>query len=264
MIQRLDFETAVRVYRDILHNPGMVMTLESIHPYDDLNLLTGHAQALLGDFSKAQDYYLRSSKPIAAYELKRDLMEYDQAMSLAMKLAPHEISRVAKEYGQQLELEGKYGDAQKMFEKALETSHQIDGSEEEKVEHQISCSVCLTRIVFKTGDLFKGMALLNQCDDMRLLEECGDILVELKQFKEASIVYERAQKWEKVAHCYIESMLSPFVRFLTNRSAKNWAKLTNILNQLNNTKVFLAYARANEGTSSLFLTFLQLLRNRKL
>lgn len=50
--------------------------------------------------------YLASSRPIAALEMQRDLLHWEQAMNLAKKLAPDQISSISREYAAQLEFKG--------------------------------------------------------------------------------------------------------------------------------------------------------------
>ena len=50
-----------------------------------------------------QDLYLRSSTPVAALEMRRDLLHWDQALQLAKKLSPDQIPFISREYAQQLE-----------------------------------------------------------------------------------------------------------------------------------------------------------------
>ena len=50
-----------------------------------------------------QDCYLKSSQPEIAIEMYTDVMEWEQALLLAEKLAPHKIGMIAREYAQQLE-----------------------------------------------------------------------------------------------------------------------------------------------------------------
>jgi WD repeat-containing protein 19 len=50
-----------------------------------------------------QDWFLKSSQPIAALHMRQDLLHWDQALQLAAKLAPQQIPYIAREYAQQLE-----------------------------------------------------------------------------------------------------------------------------------------------------------------
>jgi len=49
--------------------------------------------------------------------MRRDLLQWDQALHLANKLAPEEIPYISKEYAQQLEFTGAYADALLHYEK---------------------------------------------------------------------------------------------------------------------------------------------------
>ena len=55
--------------------------------------------------------------PIEALNMRRDLLQWDQALHLANKLAPQEIPYISKEYAQQLEFTGAYADALLHYEK---------------------------------------------------------------------------------------------------------------------------------------------------
>ena len=52
-----------------------------------------------------------------ALNMRRDLLQWDQALHLANKLAPEEIPYISKEYAQQLEFTGAYADALVHYEK---------------------------------------------------------------------------------------------------------------------------------------------------
>lgn len=93
---------AIRVYRQI-EDVSMVWALQKMENIDELALLCGHACILLGNYNEAEKYFLQSSEPVQALYLRRDLMQWEQALSLAQKLKPDEISFIAKEYAQQLE-----------------------------------------------------------------------------------------------------------------------------------------------------------------
>ena len=55
--------------------------------------------------------------PVEALNMRRDLLQWDQALHLANKLAPQEIPYISKEYAQQLEFTGNYNEALSHFEK---------------------------------------------------------------------------------------------------------------------------------------------------
>lgn len=104
------------------------MSLRSLKYVEDKKLLSGHICKFLGNFDKAQvtwinftinfvgvnirwssgnftkELYLDSNEPIEALYMRQDLLQWDIALQLATNLAPDEIPRICKEYGQQLEL----------------------------------------------------------------------------------------------------------------------------------------------------------------
>lgn len=81
----------------------MVESLHSISHIEDCKLLAGYISMFLGNFDDAQQWFLKSSNPIAALEMRRDLLQWDQALHLAKKMAPEQVPQISKEYAQQLE-----------------------------------------------------------------------------------------------------------------------------------------------------------------
>lgn len=114
----MDVGLAIRVYRQ-LGDAGMVMGLERLRGVEDRKLLAGHIALLYDDYQRAQDLFLASGRPIAALEMRRDLLHFDQALKLAQTLAPGEVPQVSVQYARQLEFKGDYPAALKMFEQAL-------------------------------------------------------------------------------------------------------------------------------------------------
>jgi WD repeat-containing protein 19 len=134
-----------------------------------------------------------------------DLLEWDVAQALAKKLAPEKISKISLEYGTQLEMEGRYGEAHSEYETAYSTAKGFIGSGEDASEHQWLCHAGLTRMSFALGDIHKGMTLLNGVTNKQLLENCVIILESIKQFNEAAVLWERVGCWDKAAVCWIKS-----------------------------------------------------------
>ncbi len=110
-------------------------------------MLAGKISMLFGDYNRAQDLYLASSRPSAALDMRRDLLQWDQALKLAqvwacsiefncnficMKgeynlmyvfqvLNVNHIPEICLQYGQQLEFRDEIERALKMFEATLNT-----------------------------------------------------------------------------------------------------------------------------------------------
>lgn len=59
-----------------------------------------------------------SSRPITALEMHRDLLHWDQALKLALTLAPAQVPELSLEYGKQLEFRGDYGAALVKYQEA--------------------------------------------------------------------------------------------------------------------------------------------------
>ncbi len=139
--------------------------------------------------------------------MRKDLLDWDTALNLAQKLAPEEISLIYLEYGNQLEMDGKFGEAHSRFEQAIASSKDLVGSPSEIYEHQIACQSGYIRMTFALGDLVKGAKLLNDIGDKKLISDCIAIIENLKQYLEAGTIYERISSWEKAAECYIKGIL---------------------------------------------------------
>ena len=235
-LRALDLIFAKRIYREILTDAGMVMTLESIDKCQELNELCGHIATLFKEFDLAQSSFLDSSRPIDALEMRRDLLHWDQALQLATKLAPWEVSKIARQYAQHLEYTGKHADALRPYNKALETAEQFKGSPDERDEHEILSSSGFTRTTLRLGDISRGMSLLDQANDKTLFLDCANILMGLKQYSEAAVVFEKGQFWEKAADAWIR--------------VKNWNRVSGIIGKLRGSdypKIHMQYAKAREG-----------------
>lgn len=81
----------------------MVLNLENILNIEDNKLLCGYIKMFLCDHDKAQEWFLSSSYPAAALEMRRDLLQWDHALQLAKKMAPEQVALISREYAQQLE-----------------------------------------------------------------------------------------------------------------------------------------------------------------
>lgn len=101
-LKHLQIDTAIRVFRKI-EDVSTVWSLQNLANTEDYKLLAGHVALFLNEYDKAEEWYLKSSQPTAALEMRRDLLQWDQALHLAKRLDPSQISSIAREYAQQLE-----------------------------------------------------------------------------------------------------------------------------------------------------------------
>jgi WD repeat-containing protein 19 len=58
-----------------------------------------------------QELFLRSSRPLAALEMRKDLKHWQEALSLAQQLAPDSVASLSKEHAAMLEMVGEHQQA---------------------------------------------------------------------------------------------------------------------------------------------------------
>ncbi|KAM6940536.1 WD repeat-containing protein 19 [Xenentodon cancila] len=221
----MEVELAIQVYR-MSRNMGMVMSLQKIQGIEDKNLLAGHLAMFLDDYNLAQDLYLSSSCPIAALEMRRELLHWDSALMLAKRLAEDQIPFISKEYAVHLEFIGDYVNALAHYEKGITHNNKFQ-------EHDEACQAGVARMSIRMGDIRRGAAQAIQHPSRVLKKECGAILESMKQFSEAAQLYEKGQYYDKAASVYIR--------------CKNWTKVGELLPNVSSPKIHLQYAKAKEA-----------------
>uniref|UniRef100_A0A3P8UWS2 WD repeat-containing protein 19 n=1 Tax=Cynoglossus semilaevis TaxID=244447 RepID=A0A3P8UWS2_CYNSE len=219
----MEVELAIQVYR-ISGNVGMVLSLQSIEGTEDKNLLAGHLAMFLCDYNLAENLYLTSSCPSAALEMRRDLLHWDSALTLAERLAEDQIPFISKEYAVHLEFIGDYVNALAHYEKGMTHNNK---------EHDEACQGGVARMSIRMGDIRRGATQAIQHPSRILKKECGAILESMKQFSEAAQLYEKGQYYDKAASVYIR--------------CKNWAKVGELLPHVSSPKIHLQYAKAKEA-----------------
>ncbi|XP_076826013.1 WD repeat-containing protein 19-like isoform X2 [Clavelina lepadiformis] len=223
-IHALDVDLAIRVYR-CLSDAGMVLALEKLRDVEDSNLLAGSLASYIGEFDLAQDLLLASSHPVAALDLRRDLMDWDVALQLANRLDMKQIPYIAKEYGQQLEFTGNYTAALSNYEKAVTRKANYKS-------HDEICMAGMARTSLRLGDIRRGVHLAMQHPGRSLKKECGAILEGMKQYAEAAVLFEKGDFFDKAA--------------AVNIKCKNWVKVGQLLPKVTSLKIHLQYAKAKE------------------
>lgn len=221
----MDLDFAVRVYRQ-LGDVGMVSSIIKVMNTEDRNLLSGYMAMFLNEFNQAQDLFLASGCPIAALEMRRDLLHWDSALQLAKALSPDQIPFISREYAQQLEFTGDYINALQHYEKGL--THN-----EKEREHDEVCAGGITRMSIRLGDIRKGVAMAMKMPSRILKKECAAILETMKQWTEAATLYEQGQYYDKAATVYIRG--------------KNWGKVGDLLSKITSPKIHAQYAKAKEA-----------------
>eukprot|EP01038_Epipyxis_sp_PR26KG_P006561 gene6561-9018_t len=204
-MELMNIELALRVYRQ-LGDAGMVMALQECMHIEDKNLLAGQISLLFSDYQRAQDLFLASSRPTAALDMRRDLLQWDQALKLAQILSANQIPDICVQYGQQLEFRGDYDAALKMFQSAVEEKDG-DGNNicSELLYNQAMMGI--SRCTLRLGNIRHGIRLANQIADKQLFIDCGDILEQQKQYSDAASMYMSALQYENAARIYTKYLL---------------------------------------------------------
>ena len=77
-------------------------------------------------------------------------MHWDNALSLAKRLAPDQIPYISKEYAQQLEFTGDSQNALRHYESGITR-------EEARRDHDESCAAGVARMSIRTGDIRRSV-----------------------------------------------------------------------------------------------------------
>ncbi len=204
-MELLQMDLACRVYRQ-LGDAGMVMALQEMNQYEDKDLLAGHVSLLFCDYMRAQELFLKSSRPKTALEMRKDLMQWDQALQLAETLAASDTPEIYVKNGEQLESRGQVPQALNMFESALNA---VDDNGQSICPDRL-INVAMTgvaRCQLRSGNIGQGIRMASQLDDQQLYEDCGDILEQQKQYSEAVKMFIKCKQYERAAFIYTKYII---------------------------------------------------------
>ncbi|KAJ1416172.1 hypothetical protein B484DRAFT_302829, partial [Ochromonadaceae sp. CCMP2298] len=199
-MELMNVDLASRVYRQ-LGDAGMVMALEACRNIEDKNLLAGQITLLFCDYQRAQDLFLASSRPQAALEMRRDLLQWDQALALAQVLSAAHVPEICVQYGQQLESRDDPATALRMFEDAL-GAQDAEGGGMCPQSLVGPAMMGVARCNLRMGNIRQGIRLANELDDRQLFVDCGGLLEGQKQYSEAASMYLKGLQHEKAALIY--------------------------------------------------------------
>lgn len=99
---KITFILALRAYAQV-EDLSMVISLREVLHVEDNRLLAGYLAMFMNEYELAQKWFLSSTSPSLALEMRRDLLHWDEALKLSKKFAPHEVPFISREYAQQLE-----------------------------------------------------------------------------------------------------------------------------------------------------------------
>ncbi|KAL1509542.1 hypothetical protein ABEB36_004257 [Hypothenemus hampei] len=216
--------TAIDIYME-LEDVSMVLCLQNIQNIEDSILLLGYVAMYLNQYDKAQSWFLKSSQPNVGLEMRRDLLQWEEALQLAKKMAPEQVSMISREYAQQLEFLGNYSEALIHYEKGLQ--------ENLSPEHTFTCKAGIARTTLHCGNYRHGISIAVELDNKQLLRECAEILDKKRQFSEAAMLFEKCEQFDKAASNYI--------------ILKNWTKVGELLPNVISNRIYLQYAKAKES-----------------
>ena len=204
-MELLQMDLACRVYRQ-LGDAGMVMALQEMGQYEDKDLLAGHVSLLFCDYMRAQELFLKSSRPKTALEMRKDLLQWDQALQLAETLAASDTPEIYVKNGEQLESRGQVPQALKMFESALNAED--DKGQSICPDKLINVAMMgVARCQLRSGNIGLGIRMASQLDDQQLYEDCGDILEQQKQYSEAVKMFIKCRLFERAAFIYTKCII---------------------------------------------------------
>ena len=229
ILDQMETELAITVFRE-LQDVSMVSALKRIIGEEEKMWLSGYFCMLQGQFNEAQSFYLSSSRPLSALEMRRDLMQWEQALRLAQSLDPPQIPYLCTQFAQQLEFKGEYASALTYYQKALQ-SFQSNTIVESDFQRQATAGVA--KMSLRLGDVVRGKELALASNDVVLIKDCAAILESLKQFSEAADLYVHAQAFEKAASIYI--------------SSRNFKAASQLMKKITSTKLHLQYGKAKEA-----------------
>ena len=229
----LDIDIAIRCFRQ-LGDGATVLGLLQAQEEEDLKLLSGHVSLLLGDYGAAQDYFISSSQPVAALQMRRDLLHWDMALKLAKQLDPSQLPFISREYAQQLEFRSNYASALPLYERAIVDERQPVPPTESfsALDHNALANAGVARMTLRLGDIPAGMQLASKLNDKQLFKDCALILEGMKQLQDAAMLFAKAAMHEKAAAIYIAS--------------KNFTQAGPLMARITTPKLHLAYAKAKE------------------
>lgn len=233
-IKDLEIMFAIRVYRKV-GDAAMVQSLEEIKFYEDANLLSGHCAVLLNRQDEAKQLFSKSSHPLEALDLCRDLLQWEQAMALSSNLSKEQTPFIAREYAQQQELNGNYTEALVNYEKAMgqyRDEVDVQGNDPFK-EHLRLGKAGIARSTIRCGNFTNGIQIALELKDKQLFYDCAEALEQMNQLSEAAQLYEKSNSYDKACGLYIQ--------------LKQWQKVDKILPNVTSLKLHALHAKAKES-----------------
>lgn len=226
---------------------------------------------------------MRSSRPIAALEMRQDLKHWPEALALAQRLAPDRVSVLSKEHAAMLEMVGEYEEARSHYQQVRSRLCLLAGMVEPELmpSSYEMCSLLLTSLVSvalaqdecNTGiccSLLQALdALKASGSDTQLQQACmagmARILLHLGDlrggktlaqqlnngslWKECAGILEQMHQHQDAAEMYEAAGMSEKAAAIFI-AARNWAAAAPLMARVTSAKLQLQYAKAKESDGS--------------
>jgi len=82
-------------------NVGYVFEIRNLKKEHELNIILGKICSILNRSDQAQEYFIRSSRPEMALDMRCDLQDFKIAHKIAEKIAPQKIPNIGRKLGLQ-------------------------------------------------------------------------------------------------------------------------------------------------------------------
>jgi len=117
-------------------------------------LLYAHVAMVLGQYDLSQDFFLKSSQPQCALDLRCDIQDYLSALTLARQISPQQEPFICKRLAVQIETQGNNSEALKLYERGILKEAALPKKELEA--HNMQCFAGIARTSIKMGDILRG------------------------------------------------------------------------------------------------------------
>jgi WD repeat-containing protein 19 len=257
--QALDLETASQILH---HSKDTLLARHFIKccaiQEEELAILRGHVLVWHQNYAGGQEMYLSSTEPEQALCMRSDLRQWEQALALARQISSFDEARIAMDYANQLETDGRYSDALAIYNAAHECAKaSIESSSRQKKAHYGQL-----RMRLRLGELKAVECALSQIDDAQFISSCASILHEMHDYANAGNLHLQAGNIDSAAKMYLLGnafdKASTLMRQVTDKSLHHsYAKTLEARGQLDEA---LAHYRASDDVPSMVSINLRLTR----
>lgn len=208
-VELLHAENAYRLSKNV----GMVYAINSIKDETEKYILMGHIASILHKHDIAQGFFLKSSRPELALEMRCDLQDWYTALKLVQNIDPVREPYICRKLAVQIENQGNSVEALKLFERALLNDPHTEHEDKFDIkEHNTICYAGIARTSIKNGDTHRGLSIANELGNSETSDSVNSMLIEIgntfetvKQYNEAAQIYEKSGLVEKAATMYIQT-----------------------------------------------------------